>query len=88
MRQRHQHQGARNQPQRPQAEPGQHQPPDSTYSVVTNNYLRGGGDGYVMFGTEGKTAHEYGPTLADVVANYLAVNSPYRPFLDGRIKTK
>ncbi len=62
--------------------------PDSTYSVVTNNYLRGGGDGYVMFGTEGKTAHEYGPTLADVVANYLAVNSPYRPFLDGRIKTK
>lgn len=62
--------------------------PSGTYFVVTNDYLRGGGDGYVMFGTDGRKAHDHGPNLADVLANYLAVNSPYRPFLDGRIKTK
>lgn len=55
------------------------------YSVVTNNYVRGGGDGFKMFATEGKNAYDYGPSLEDVVAEYLGSSSPYKPYTDGRI---
>jgi len=55
------------------------------YSVVTNNYVRGGGDGFKMFSTDGKNAYDYGPSLEDVVAGYLAANAPYQPYTDGRI---
>lgn len=61
--------------------------PTATYSVVTNNYVRGGGDGYKMFATEGQNAYDYGPSLEDVVAEYLASNGPYEPYTDGRIKS-
>jgi len=57
------------------------------YSVVTNNYVRGGGDGFKMFSTDGKNAYDYGPSLEDVVAEYLASNAPYKPYTDGRIKS-
>ena len=30
-------------------------------------------------------AYDFGPVLADVVAEYLADHSPYMPELDGRI---
>ena len=30
-------------------------------------------------------AYDYGPGLEDVVANYLSQNTPYKPFIDGRI---
>ncbi len=56
------------------------------YSVVTNNYVRGGGDGFKMFATDGKNAYDYGPSLEDVVAEYLAEAGPYKPYTDGRIK--
>ena len=58
---------------------------NEVYSVVTNNYVRGGGDGYKMFSTEGMNAYDYGPSLEDVVAEYLAANAPYKPYTDGRI---
>jgi len=61
--------------------------PVKMYSVVTNNYVRGGGDGYKMFSTEGKNAYDYGPSLEDVVAEYLAEKGPYKPYTDGRIKS-
>lgn len=57
----------------------------ATYSVVTNNYVRGGGDGYKMFSTQGQNAYDYGPSLEDVVAEYLAETGPYKPYTDGRI---
>lgn len=56
------------------------------YSVVTNNYVRGGGDGFKMFSTDGVNAYDYGPSLEDVVAEYLASQGPYEPYTDGRIK--
>lgn len=59
---------------------------DKTYGVVTNNYVRTGGDGYKVFDTEGTEAYDYGPDLADVTAEYLAKAAPYKPYLDGRIK--
>ncbi len=62
--------------------------PAATYLVVTNNYVRNGGDGYSMFEGDDKKAYDYGPDLADVTAEYLADNAPYQPYLDGRIKQK
>ncbi|WP_394688000.1 5'-nucleotidase C-terminal domain-containing protein [Hoeflea sp.] len=59
--------------------------PDTVYSVATNNYMRGGGDGYSIFRTAGMNAYDYGPGLEQLVADYLAANSPYTPYTDGRI---
>jgi 5'-nucleotidase/UDP-sugar diphosphatase len=61
--------------------------PAATYLAVTNNYVRGGGDGYKMF-VNAANAYDFGPDLADVTAEYLAKNMPYTPFLDGRITRK
>lgn len=58
---------------------------NASYGVVTNNFVRGGGDGYHMFsGVE--NAYDYGPDLAGVVAEYIEANSPYVPYTDGRIR--
>ncbi|MDO9415185.1 5'-nucleotidase C-terminal domain-containing protein [Pararhizobium sp.] len=56
-----------------------------TYGVVTNNYMRGGGDGYDVFKAKGENAYDYGPGLETVLADYLAKNNPYQPHTDGRI---
>ena len=59
---------------------------DRIYTVATNNYLRGGGDGYALFVTNALDAYDYGPNLEDVVAEYLGRNSPYAPLIDGRVQ--
>lgn len=59
--------------------------PVKTYSIVTNNYVRSGGDGYDIFARNAKNAYDFGPSLEDTTAAYLAKNSPYKPFTDGRI---
>ena len=58
---------------------------DATYKVVTNNYMRGGGDGYKVFASKGTDAYDYGPGLEVVAANYIKANSPYTPVLRGNI---
>ncbi|MFC6639096.1 multifunctional 2',3'-cyclic-nucleotide 2'-phosphodiesterase/5'-nucleotidase/3'-nucleotidase [Sulfitobacter sp. JBTF-M27] len=60
---------------------------DKTYGVVSNNYVRNGGDGYKMF-RDAENAYDFGPDLADVTAEYLAENAPYKPYTDGRITVK
>lgn len=55
------------------------------YLVATNNYVRQGGDGYKIFADNAKDAYDYGPSLEQVVADYLSANRPYTPKLDGRI---
>ncbi|WP_199252692.1 bifunctional metallophosphatase/5'-nucleotidase [Chachezhania sediminis] len=60
---------------------------DKLYGVVSNNYVRGGGDGYKMF-VDAQNAYDFGPDLADVTAEYLAANGPYTPYIDGRIVKK
>jgi 5'-nucleotidase/UDP-sugar diphosphatase len=62
--------------------------PAKTYMVVTNNYVRNGGDGYKMFAGDDKNAYDFGPDLADVLAEYMAAHSPYTPYVDGRIAQK
>lgn len=61
--------------------------PATVYKAVTNNYVRGGGDGYAMF-RDAANAYDFGPDLADVTAEYLAKMQPYTPFTDGRITRK
>ena len=62
--------------------------PAKTYGVVSNNYMRSGGDGYAVFAEKGENAYDFGPDLADVVAEYLAANAPYTPKVDDRISRK
>ena len=62
--------------------------PEGIYGVVTNNFMRSGGDGYSVFATEGMNAYDYGPGLEEVVADYMASEGAYTPYLDGRISKK
>jgi 5'-nucleotidase len=55
------------------------------YGVVSNNFLRGGGDGYVIFAEKAQDAYDYGPDVADVVAEYLTASGPFRPATDARV---
>lgn len=61
--------------------------PAKVYGVVSNNYVRRGGDGYAMF-VDAADAYDFGPDLADVTAAYLAGSAPYTPRVDGRITAK
>ena len=58
---------------------------EATYKVVTNNYMRGGGDGYGTF-AEGDNPYDFGPPLEQVLADYIAEQGgEYTPYTDGRI---
>lgn len=60
--------------------------PAATYGVVTNNYVRGGGDGYALFGSNATNVYDFGPPLEQVVADYIAkLGGEYTPYTDGRI---
>ena len=59
----------------------------ATYGVVSNNYVRNGGDGYGMF-VDAANAYDFGPDLADVMAEYVAAQGTFTPYTDGRITVK
>ncbi len=59
--------------------------PAATYGVVSNNYLRSGGDGYEVFKAKAQNAYDYGPNLEQVVAEYLKSKGIYTPYKDDRI---
>ena len=61
--------------------------PAKIYGVVSNNFVRNGGDGFVMF-RDAANAYDFGPDLADVTAEYMAQMGPVTPMLDGRITQK
>ena len=61
--------------------------PTATYMAVSNNYVRNGGDGYKMF-RSAQNAYDYGPGLEVVLADYMAAQGSYVPYLDGRIGKK
>ena len=58
---------------------------DKVYGIVTDNYIRQGGDGYHMFESV-ENAYDFGPNLDEVVTEYLKKNSPYTPYTDNRIR--
>jgi 5'-nucleotidase/UDP-sugar diphosphatase len=62
--------------------------PEKLYGVVANDYTRRGGDGYVIFAENAINPYDFGPSLEDVVAEYLAAGGTYQPYLDGRIEEK
>lgn len=58
---------------------------DTIYTVVTNDYMRRGGDGYGTF-AEGDNPYDFGPPLEQVLAEYIAkLGGTYTPYTDGRI---
>ncbi len=60
--------------------------PDATYHVVTNNFVRTGGDGYASFAENGMNAYDGGTNLEVVVADYIeSLGGEYTPFTEGRI---
>ena len=61
--------------------------PAATYGVVSNDFMRGGGDGYAVFRDEAANAYDFGPNLEAVLADYLAERPGYEPFTEGRITT-
>ncbi len=59
--------------------------PEAMYYVASNDYMRGGGDGYAMLDTNAVNPYDQGSPLDQAVADYIAANSPINVELDGRI---
>jgi 5'-nucleotidase len=59
--------------------------PDRAYRVVTNNFMRRGGDGYVPFQKDALEAYDAGPALEDTLVKYMEThpNGSWAP--DGRV---
>jgi len=70
-----------------QAEDGTFSPIDleATYTVVTNNFVRNGGDGYSIFAENAVDPYDFGRVDYEVLADYLAANTPVAPEVEGRI---
>ena len=51
---------------------------------ASNDFLRGGGDGYEVF-VEARNAYDFGAALDEAVQAYIAANAPASPQLEGRI---
>ncbi len=60
--------------------------PDKLYLVVSNNFMRAGGDGYALLRDNARNAYDYGPGLDEALVGYLQKHRPYKPFTDGRVK--
>ncbi len=62
---------------------------NAVYGVVSQNYMRAGGDGYKVMAEKGMNAYDFGPDLADVLADYLSKQGPdFVARTDGRITVK
>ncbi|MHB0878616.1 MAG: 5'-nucleotidase C-terminal domain-containing protein [Anaerolineae bacterium] len=59
--------------------------PARPYRVVTNDFVRKGGDGYTVFAEHASDVYDGGAVLADAVADYVPQNSPVKPAIEGRI---
>ena len=55
------------------------------YRLVSNNFLRRGGDGYDVLRDHALDAYDFGPVLADAAVAYLAEHSPIAARIEGRI---
>ncbi len=62
--------------------------PEATYGVVSNNFVRSGGDGYSVFADNATKVYDFGPNMETVVVDFMSANQPYEPVLDGRISAK
>ena len=62
--------------------------PEAMYSIVTNDFMAGGGDGYAMLAASGQNGYDTAIDIAEVLAAYLEANAPFAPRIDGRILTQ
>ncbi len=58
---------------------------EAVYSVVTNDFMRRGGDGYSMFAENAINAYDFGTPLDQVFAEYLVSLALVEPSIEGRI---
>jgi 5'-nucleotidase / UDP-sugar diphosphatase len=58
---------------------------EATYTVVTNNFVRQGGDGYSMFNENAVNPYDFGRVDYESLADYLTDNSPIATETEGRI---
>ncbi|KHK01884.1 bifunctional metallophosphatase/5'-nucleotidase [Desulfovibrio sp. TomC] len=59
--------------------------PNADYRLAVSDFLFRGGDGYAMFGKNGRDVEADGMAVADLIATWLGQNNPLRLELDGRI---
>jgi 5'-nucleotidase len=59
--------------------------PDRIYRVVTNNFMRTGGDGYAVMRDHAIDPYDSGPGVDEVVATAITRAGTLSPRTDGRI---
>lgn len=59
--------------------------PDAVYQVVTNDFMRRGGDEYTIFAEAAINPYDFGSPLDQILADYIAAFSPVNPVIEGRI---
>jgi 5'-nucleotidase / UDP-sugar diphosphatase len=59
--------------------------PDAMYKVVTNDFMRRGGDNYTMFRDYAVDPYDFGPLLDEALANYFGEFSPVTPEFEDRV---
>lgn len=59
--------------------------PDKAYRVVTNNFMRQGGDGYTTLRDDALEAYDNGPALEDMLAAYLEARPGLAAATEGRL---
>jgi 5'-nucleotidase len=62
--------------------------PQRVYLVVTNNFMRAGGDGYTAFRDRAIDPYDSGPALDEVVAREINAHSPLDLAPDGRLDVR
>lgn len=58
---------------------------NAMYKVVTNDFMRRGGDNYTMFRDFAVNPYDFGPLLDEALADYFQTFSPVTPVIEGRI---
>ncbi len=61
--------------------------PTKLYRVATNNFMRTGGDGYVLFRDAAIRPYDFGPSLDEALTDYIKSrpNQTVSPAIEGRI---
>lgn len=59
--------------------------PDVVYTLVTNNFMRTGGDGYTVLAEQAIDPYDFGTVDYDATINYLKTFTEVTPVVEGRI---
>lgn len=58
---------------------------NAMYKCVTNDFMRRGGDNYLVFRDHAVNPYDFGPLLDEALAEYFQTFSPVTPAFEGRI---